>query len=58
MSLCPPGQVRFPFHSQLPRDDGYGVRFLQILTGMTHDQVAAMVNWGDRSVQECRSTTL
>ncbi len=54
MSLRQPVQVRFPFHSQLPRDDGCGVRVLQMLTGMTYDQVAAMVDWGDRSVHYTR----
>lgn len=54
MLLRQPGQARFPFHSQLPRDDGCGVRVLQMLTGMTYDQVAAMVDWGDRSVHYTR----
>ncbi|WP_155644203.1 hypothetical protein [Agrobacterium radiobacter] len=42
MSLHQPGQVRFPFHSQLARDDGGGVRVLQMLTGMTYDEVARL----------------
>ncbi|WP_245503048.1 hypothetical protein [Rhizobium leguminosarum] len=40
---------RFPFHTQCPRDDGCGVFVLQTLTGMSYDDVAAMIDWGDKS---------
>lgn len=40
---------RFPFHTQCPRDDGCGVFVLQMLTGMSYDDVAAMIDWGDKS---------
>ncbi|WP_157628355.1 hypothetical protein [Rhizobium leguminosarum] len=40
---------RFLFHTQRPRDDGCGVLVLQMLTGMSYDEVAAMIDWGDKS---------
>ncbi|MDP9762480.1 MULTISPECIES: hypothetical protein [Agrobacterium] len=40
---------RFAFHTQCPRDDGCGVFVLQMLTGMSYDDVAAMIDWGDKS---------
>ncbi|MGO4134735.1 hypothetical protein ACEQ6A_09260 [Rhizobium brockwellii] len=40
---------RFPFYTQRPRDDGCGVFVLQMLTGMSYDEVAAMIDWGDES---------
>ncbi len=54
MSQPRPDQVRFAFHTQLPRDDGCGIRVLQMLTGIPYDRLAAMVDWGDRSVHYMR----
>lgn len=36
---------RFPFVTQLPRDDGCGVVVLQMLTGKSYDALAAMIGW-------------
>lgn len=49
-----PDKVRFQFVTQRPRDDGCGVFVLQMLTGKTYEQIAAMIDWG---VQKNHYTT-
>jgi len=42
-----PGNTRFPFLTQRPRDDGCGAFVLQMLTGRSYEQIAMMIGWQD-----------
>lgn len=52
--MHPLRKSEFTFHTQLPHDDGCGLRVLQMLTDREYDDLASMVDWGDRRVHYMR----
>ena len=45
MSLPSPDEIRFPFCTQRPSEDGCGAYVLQMLTGKTLPELEAMIGW-------------